>query len=124
MIEVLSTADGLVSIRVSGKVEKQEWEQVTDTVNEAMSQHEQVTLYANLSDLEGMSPGAIFEDMRFSLKNLSNLDQLGRVAVVTDSILIEKATEASAKIFSDLEARVFSQEEDAEARLWVEPQTA
>lgn len=124
MIEVLSTADGLVSIRVSGKVEKQEWEQVTDTVNEAMSQHEQVTLYANLSDLEGMSPGAIFEDMRFSLKNLSNLDQLGRVAVVTDSILIEKATEASAKIFSDLEARVFSQEEDAEARLWVEPRTA
>ncbi|WP_150460362.1 SpoIIAA family protein [Nesterenkonia ebinurensis] len=122
MIEVLSTADGLVSIRVSGKVEKQEWEQVTTAVEEALSEHEQVSLYANLSELEGMSAGAIIEDLRTSLKNLTNMDQVGRLAVVTESAWIEKMIDASKKLFSDLDARVFSQDEVAEARLWVEPQ--
>ncbi|WP_017615633.1 SpoIIAA family protein [Nocardiopsis salina] len=121
MLQELSVADGLVSIGVRGKVEKQEWEQVTGTVNEALSEYERVSLYVNLSGLEGMSVGAVLEDVRFSLKNLSNMDQLERVAVVTDSTWIEKATDASAKIFSDLEARVFSQDEEAEARQWVKP---
>ena len=121
MIEVLATADGLVSIRVSGKVDKQEWEQVTTAVDEAMSQHEHISLYANLSDLDGMSAGAVMEDLRYSLKSLRNMDQVARMAVVTDSKWIEKMTEASAKVFSDLQAQVFSQDQEAEARHWVEP---
>lgn len=120
MIEVVSTPDGLVSIWVSGKVEKHEWEQVTDSVNGAMSQHGQVSLYVDLSDLESMSPGAILEDVRFSLKTLTDLNRLGRVAVVADSTLTEKATEASSKVFSDLDAKVFGQDEEAEARRWVQ----
>ncbi|GAB3844217.1 SpoIIAA family protein [Nesterenkonia populi] len=121
MIEVLSTTDGLVSIRARGKVEKQEWQQVTKTVEEALSQHEQVSLYANLSELESMSAGAIIEDLRTSLKNLTTMDQVGRLAVVTDSAWVDTMIKASEKIFSDLDAQVFSQDQDAEARQWVEP---
>lgn len=121
MIEVLSTADGVVSIRLSGKVEKQEWEQVTEAVSTALSQRHQVSLYADLTELAGMSAGAVFEDMQFSLKNFRNFDQFSRVALVTDSTLIEKAVEAGTKALSALDVRAFSQDQENEARRWVEP---
>ncbi len=118
MIEILQSPDHVVAIRVSGEVDKQEWENVTAAVGEALEEHEQLSMYINLADLDSMTAGAVLEDTKFSLKNLGNLDQFARIAVVATADWVEKATTAGEKLLPGAETKVFSPSEDETALAW------
>lgn len=118
MIEVLQSPDQVVAIRVSGEVDKQEWEAVTTAVGDALDRHDHVSMYINLADLDSMTAGAALEDTRFSLKNLGNFDQFARIAVVATAEWVEKATKAGEMFLPGAETRVFDPSEEAAAFSW------
>lgn len=118
MMEVLDSADDLVAIRVSGKVEKEEWETVTSAVSAALSRHEHISMFMNLADLDAISAGAIVEDMKFALKSLGSLDQFKKAAVVADAGWLERLTQLSGKLLPEMETQVFSTGEEQEALRW------
>lgn len=124
MIEVLPSPGPLVSIRVSGKVDKAEWEQVTATVREALSKHDRIAVYAELSELDALTAGAAFEDAKFALKNFGSRDRFTRVAVTVEEGWISTLTEWSEKLVPDLETQVFHPGQEEEALQWVSAASA
>ncbi|TLP94188.1 STAS/SEC14 domain-containing protein [Nesterenkonia salmonea] len=123
MIEIIQSPDHVLAVRVSGKVNKEEWETVTSAVEDALRRHDQLALYANFIDLDTMTAGAVLEDIKFSLTNIANFNQFTRLAVVTDASWIEKMTLLGEKVLPDAETRVFAHGEEVAALQWAEEGT-
>jgi hypothetical protein len=117
MIEVLPDfPGGVVAMRCAGQVTRQDYEQVViPTLEAALQQHQKLRMYCQVDSLSGMSPGAMWDDVKLGLGALTHWE---RVAVVTDVDWIGKAT----KLFAFLmpfAVRVFSLADAAQAREWI-----
>lgn len=118
MIKVMQSPDEVVAIRVSRKVDKQEWETVTSAVKDALTRHDQLGLYVDFADLDAMTAGAVLKDIEFSLKNIGDFDQFTRMAVVNDAGGIGKLTHLGGKLLPGLETRAFEPGEEKTALQW------
>lgn len=118
MIQSLKITDQLISVTVTGTVDKDDWAKVADAVNDAIAKHDEVSIYADLTHLDTMTGGALYEDVKVGVKNLGNLNRFDRVAVVTDKNWIQRTIEVSEKLLPGVEVEVFSNDQVDEAHRW------
>lgn len=118
MIDSIKITDQLIAVTVVGTVDKDDWAKLADIVDDALKQYDSLSIYADLTHLDSMTGGAIYEDAKVGIKNLGNLDHLDRVAVVTDKTSMEKTIEVSQKLLPGVEVQVFSSNGAAEAYDW------
>src|SRR5262245_30438565 len=117
MIEVLPEfPDGVVALRCAGQITRQDYEQqVIPTLEAALRQHQKLRMYCQVDSFSGMSPGAMWDDVKVGVEHLTHWEQ---VAVITDIDWISKATKLYAFLMP-FEVRVFPLAEAEKAREWV-----
>jgi hypothetical protein len=117
MIEVLPAPNTVVALRVSGRVYENDIERAIEAVEAALMREERVALYSEL-EISSITPGAIARDLRYGLGMLRELHRFARAAVVTSQSWVRGIAQVEARIFPQLEIRVFMPEERNKALAW------
>ena len=117
MLEVLPDfPEGVVALRCAGQITRQDYEQVViPTLEAAVQQKQKLRIYIEVDSLTGMSPGAMWDDVKVGVEHLTHWE---RVAVVTDIDWIGKAS----KLYTFLmpfAAQVFPLAAAEQARRWI-----
>lgn len=82
MIKILPESSGnVIGIRVDGNLTTEDYKALTPRVEQAIDEWGSARLVMLMGDLEGMSPGAIWEDLKFDAKHFR---EFTRIAVVGD----------------------------------------
>ena len=117
MIEVLPDfPKGVVAMRCAGQITRQDYEQVViPTLGAALRQYQKLRMYCQVDSFSGMSPGAMWDDVKVGLEHLTRWE---RVAVVTDIDWISRATKLYAFLMP-FEVRVFPLADAEQAREWI-----
>lgn len=119
MIASLQTTDQLITIEVNGTVDREDWQQVAEAVNEALRQHDHVAILADLTHLDTFTAGALYEDTKLGIQNLGVMDRFDKIALVTEKNWIERAAELGEQLVPGVEVRAFASGDTPQARQWV-----
>jgi SpoIIAA-like len=117
---------GVLGFRASGKITRDEYQELMKPIYEALGQGKKLNIYFELAgDFEGLDFGALWEDLKAAGSvGLKHRSSWQRMAVVTDKDWIRHG----AAVFGPLapgELRVFGPAETTQAKAWVaEPLSA
>ncbi|MGD9646862.1 MAG: STAS/SEC14 domain-containing protein [Pirellulales bacterium] len=115
-VEVREEAGGKVlTVKLSGKLEKQDYEHFTPVVERAVKQHGPVRMLVELADFHGWTLGALWEDMKFDWKHFADIE---RLALVGDSKW-EEGMAAFCKPFTKAKIQYFDLTKEGEAQKWI-----
>jgi hypothetical protein len=106
MIEVLPAADTVVALRVSGRIDENDIERAIQVIEAALVREERIALYSEL-EISSITPRALARDLRYGLGMLRELHRFARPAVVTSQSWVRGIAHIEARIFPQLEIRVF-----------------
>ena len=80
MIEKLERSSGpALGFRMSGKLHDEDYRQFVPIVEEAIKAHGKVRLLAQFHDFHGWDLHALWDDIKFSTKHCSDVDQIALV---------------------------------------------
>ncbi|RWO46105.1 MAG: STAS/SEC14 domain-containing protein [Mesorhizobium sp.] len=119
VIEVISAPGNVAAFRVAGTVTAEDYDKIIPTIEEKLSEHEEIGIQADLTDLEDMTGDALRRDLQYGLSKLGELHRFQRAAVVSEKQWIKAATEMTGALFPQIEARVFPADEKTQALAWV-----
>jgi hypothetical protein len=115
-VDVREEAGGkLLAIKLSGKLEKQDYERFTPIVERAVKQHGPVRMLVELVDFHGWTLGALWEDLKFDWKHFGDIE---RLALVGDSKW-EEGMAAFCKPFTKAKIKYFELTKEGEAHRWI-----
>ncbi|WP_292393861.1 STAS/SEC14 domain-containing protein [Mesorhizobium sp.] len=97
MIEVISAPENVAAFRVVGTVTAQDYDKVIPAIEEKLSEHEEIGVLADLTDLEDMTGDALRRDLQYGLSKLGEFHRFQRAAVVSEKQRIKAATEMTAR---------------------------
>jgi hypothetical protein len=110
------TGGDLIALRVSGKLDKADYDALLLVIHKAIYDHEQISLYWEMQGFEGWSLGGLWEDGEFGL---DNDEYFRRIAVVGEKKWQEWMT-AAMKLITMAKVRYFELSEKEAAMAWVE----
>jgi hypothetical protein len=115
-IDLETEEDGkLLVVRLSGKLEKKDYEHFVPAVVKAISQHGKVRMLVVMRDFHGWTAGALWEDVKFDVKHFNHFE---RLAIVGDKTW-EKWMAAFCKPFTTATVKYFPLGQEQEARAWL-----
>lgn len=116
MIEVLpSPADNIVAIRLSGKLERADYEHVVPLLESKIKQHGKVKLYGEVEDLTMPTISALWQDFKFDVKHYRDFSH---IAAVGEPDWLSAMTKLAAP-FVPAEVRVYDVAEKNDAMNWL-----
>lgn len=110
--------DYVVAMKTSGRISGSELDIATDRIDAALRHHERISLYFEIDFLE-VSPEALLKDLRYGLKQLTQLDRFYRSVIVTNQSWVHTAAEWEDRLLPSIAVRAFPENEKEEAREWV-----
>ena len=115
MVEFLEETDGnLLAVRISGKVDKENFERFDPVLDTLLEKQEDPRFYMELLDLDTVTSRAVLED----IKNLPKYNQFTKVAVVGDATWKELVTKLLGAVMNP-SAKFFETDQKKEALEWV-----
>lgn len=108
-------ATNIIELVVDGKLSRAELDEIAQKLETAIEQHGKVRLLEDVRGFGGIEPSALWENIRFSLRHLSDFS---RVAVVGDTTWVEWLTRAAKPLVRG-EVRYFERARIEEARRWL-----
>lgn len=116
MIEYRDDPDtDIIEVVVDGKISRADFDQIAEKLEAAIKRHGKVRLLEDIRGFSGIAPSALWEDIRFSLRHLSDFS---RVAVVADKTWMEWLAKAVNPLVRG-EVRHFERARIEEARRWL-----
>ncbi|MEZ6097721.1 MAG: STAS/SEC14 domain-containing protein [Pirellulaceae bacterium] len=103
-------------VRVTGRLEKQDYEQFTPEVERLIKQHGKIRVLLETHDFHGWDAGALWDDIKFDVKHFNDIE---RLAIVGEKKW-EKGMATFCKPFTTAKVRYFEQDQAAEAQAWIE----
>jgi len=106
----------VVEVRLSGKLTKADYEAFVPSLERDMERPGKLRLLVILSDFDGWTAGALWQDIKFDVKHFNDID---RLAIVGD----ERWEEGMAKFcsaFTGAEVRFFPLKKVPTARRWLQ----
>lgn len=119
MIEILPKSQGnIMGVKASGTLTTQDYEEVLIPKMEAVLKNNDKArfLYYVSDDLEGIEPGAMWDDAKFAGEHRDRFD---KIAIVTDSKWMQWSTKV-ASWFMQGEVKSFPGNQLDEAWNWIE----
>ncbi len=117
MLELIPTgSDQVVGLHVQGKIETADFEKVIREIEDKLKLYPKLRIYAEIESLEGMSPEALWKDLKFTVQHFRDFE---REAVVSDQRWLEKWSNFSNKLFSSIEVKYFHFDQKQQALEWV-----
>jgi hypothetical protein len=104
-----------VGLRVWGKLDTEEYQRILQRFEAEMQHDRKLNLLLEMGELDGISPGAMWEDAKFDTRHFRDFK---RFAVVGDTKFQQYMTVLSKPFTSD-DARFFTPEETDQAWAWV-----
>lgn len=118
MIQIVPMpVDKVIGVRISGKMEKADIEKTAKAIEEKLTVHDKVNIYAEIESFEGISLEALVADIKFAFPHLRDFE---KKAVVSEKHWIERLVAIRDKLFPSVEVRHFSFEQKDEALKWVQ----
>jgi hypothetical protein len=121
VVEQLSDLpDGVLGFRASGKITREEYDEMMKPIYAALERGEKLNIYFELAeDFHGLDGGALWEDLKAAASvGLKHRSSWQKTALVTDKDWIRRG----ASLFGSVapgELRLFEPDETAEARAWI-----
>lgn len=116
-LEIQQKADGkTVIVRVTGKIEKADYEQFGPEIEAMVAQHGKIRVLLETHDFHGWDAGALWEDIKFNAKHFNDIE---RLAVVGEKKW-EKGMATFCKPFTTAQVRFFEHDQRVEALEWIE----
>ncbi|MGK6316852.1 STAS/SEC14 domain-containing protein [Neorhizobium sp. DT-125] len=119
MIEIVSAPEHVAAFRVTGTVTADDYDKVIPTIEEKLSGYEDIAVLTDLTGFEDMTADALKRDLQYGLSKLGEFHRFKRAAVISDKQWIKAAMDMTGTLFPQIEARVFPEEEKAQAMDWV-----
>lgn len=116
-----STGDGLVALRLNGRLVHDDYEEFVPKLEAEIARHGAIRCLIDIVDLEGITLRAVWDEIRFDLKHA---DDVTRCAVVGDRRWESWATSAVRPIFRKAHVRYFERADYEEALAWVREDVA
>lgn len=115
MFQVLDSKDHYIGIKLSGKIDKEEYRLALLHLKQKFLENNQVDLLIDISDLDYGSSASIWEDLKSDIKNFPVIQKLA----VVGSRENQRELSPSLAPLVKQEAKYFPKEDEARAREWV-----
>lgn len=110
-----SAADNVITVEVTGKLDKADYEKLVPTVEQMLQRHDKINMLVILRDFHGWTAGALWEDIKFDVKHFADIDKL---ALVGDSRW-ETGMAVFCKPFTKAKVKYFNIDDLEAARAWI-----
>ncbi|MBD66115.1 MAG: hypothetical protein CME62_12965 [Halobacteriovoraceae bacterium] len=100
MFEVKESSANYLDVKVTGKVDKAEYRKILTELEDKLKFTDEVDLLVDMSDLDKMTFGAMWEDLKFDVKNfrvirkfaiIGNEDDRGVLATISEPFVTDEA---------------------------------
>ena len=105
----------IISLKFNDVLDREDYELFVPQVEGLLKDEDKVRLLLELIDFKGLTPGALWEEAKFTFRHYSDID---RVAVVGDN-RVEKIITELAKPFTGAEVRFFDTRDIGKAKNWL-----
>ncbi len=118
MFEQLSAPDHVVAMRLSGKLTGDDVSRYKNLFDRKLEDHERVGVCADLTGFSDMTLDAILTDAKVELELATYLNQIGRVAFVSDKEWPQALIQLSSGLFPTLAMKSFTPDQVEAAIQW------
>lgn len=119
MLSRIPTAPDIVAFRLSGTLEQADVDIAIQLVDEALKDNEEVHLFSEVADLEGVSAEAWHDSISRGAHLLTQLKRFGRIAIVSKHAWIRAMARIESALLPHVSYEVFTPEERDRALAWV-----
>ncbi|MCC9137959.1 STAS/SEC14 domain-containing protein [Pontibacter silvestris] len=117
MLQLLEESKGdLAAMRISGQVDKQDYDVMLPLLEEKIKQYKKIRVYAEVQDVDEYSAKALWEEIRYDFKHANNFSQ---VVIVGDKKWLDWITSAASP-FTSADVKYFETSQRTEAINWLE----
>ncbi|SEG88790.1 SpoIIAA family protein [Marinobacterium lutimaris] len=106
----------LIVVQVSGTLVKADYEQFVPEFERLVREHGKLRLLFDMSGFHGWELSAAWEDLKFGVKHLSDIERLAMIGEKK----WQQGMAVFCKPFTKAQIRYFDHTEVAEARRWIE----
>ena len=117
MIELIPDGldDRVLGLRISGSIGRPDLDAVAAAFEDKLGRHKRLRIYAEVQDLGGISPAALLEDLRLSIRHFREVE---REAIVTEAGWLEVLARAG-DLLPGIQVRHFSWLDKSVALEWI-----
>jgi hypothetical protein len=119
MIEILTSPDHVVALKLSGTISGQDYDQAVNAVDAKLDVHDRIGVLVDLTGFSDMTLEAGAKDARYSLRHLWKLGRFPREALITDKEWVRALARIVGPIIPQVEVRTFDPGQEALAMSWV-----
>jgi hypothetical protein len=105
----------IISMKFNDVLDKEDYDLFVPQLEGLFKDNDKIRFLIELEEFKGFTPGALWEEAKFSFKHFRDID---RLAVVGDN-KIEKIVTGIAKPFTKAEVRFFHTSKIEEAKKWL-----
>lgn len=112
--------ENVVAFRWEGKFDEKAFKQSLVQFLPELQSRYKMNIYIEITDIDGVEAKALYEDIKFSFKNLNELrEKIEKVAIVTDKDWIRNLSETSSKFIPGIKLKAFTFDEAGTALMYV-----
>lgn len=116
MIHILnSEKDNLIAAKISGKISKEEVQEIHSLIHKIINKNKKVGFYFELDDFHGYELEGLWADLKVDVAHLSDY---GNMAIVGEEKWQEWAVKAS-DLFTGSEVKYFDLKDKEAAKNWI-----
>ena len=115
MIKIDQQDAALIEVTFGGEITHEDYQAVIPKFDEAIAEHGQLRLLCKIETIDGVSPRAIVDDLKWDWKHRNDIE---KCAVVAEGSVLEASTKAVGLLYSG-EFKHFEPDQIEEARQWL-----
>ena len=117
-VAISNLGSAALELDVHGKLDDDEYRKFSAVAEEHIREHGKINLLVNVEDLDGWTPGAFWQDLKFDSKHYSDVS---RLAIVGGEENEREWMATLSRPFTSAEVEFFPATRIKDARAWVAP---
>lgn len=114
MLEIIEIGiDNALAFQMSGKITESDMDIALSEAKDKIERHGQIVIYEKINSFEGVEVAAMMEEFKYIFD--VGMSNILKVAILTDKKWIEQIVNFEGKIFSSIQMKCFTLEEQGQA---------